>query len=147
MLFCALLCYDSSFENNCHCVKSAHMRSFSGLHFLIFVLNRMRENTDQKNSEYGWFSRSEQLFPITLEKYFCACYHIKVVGYYCKIFFLFIEWFICLQQDSKTYTIKTLAYNDSRIPMIAIIPSYNLLLCIINLIVMVGIIKQLSAAS
>ena len=49
------------------CVKSVHIRSFSGPHFSAFELNteryypysiRMRENTDQKNSEYRHFLRS-----------------------------------------------------------------------------------------
>ena len=34
-----------------HCMKSVHIRSFSGLYFLKFGLNM-----DQKNSEYGHFS-------------------------------------------------------------------------------------------
>ena len=50
-----------------HCVKSVHIPSFSGRHFSVFRLNtvrispysvRMRENTDQKSTEYGHFSRS-----------------------------------------------------------------------------------------
>ena len=36
-----------------HCVKSVRFRSFSSSYSV-----RMRENTDQKNSEYGHFSRS-----------------------------------------------------------------------------------------
>ena len=36
-----------------HCVKSVRIRSFSGPYSV-----RMRENADQKNSEYGHFSRS-----------------------------------------------------------------------------------------
>ena len=36
-----------------HCVKSIHIWSFSGPYFPAFGLN-----TDQKNSEYGHFSRS-----------------------------------------------------------------------------------------
>ena len=53
-----------------HCVKSYHIRSFSGPYLPAFGLNAgkygpeklriwMRENTDQKNSEYGHFSRSD----------------------------------------------------------------------------------------
>ena len=56
-----------------HCVKSVHIRSYSGPYFPAFGLNmdrysvlrispysvRMRENTDQNNSEYGHFLRSE----------------------------------------------------------------------------------------
>ena len=37
----------------CHCVKSVRIRSFSGPYSV-----RMWENTDQKTSEYGHFSRS-----------------------------------------------------------------------------------------
>ena len=48
-----------------HCVKSVRIRSFSGPYFPAFRLSispysvRMRENTDQKNSEYGLLLRSE----------------------------------------------------------------------------------------
>ena len=55
-----------------HCGKSARIRRFSSPYFPAFGLNterysifrdtpysvRMRENTDQKNSEYGHFSSS-----------------------------------------------------------------------------------------
>ena len=37
-----------------HCVKSVRIQSFSGPYSV-----QMRENTDQKNSEYGLFLRSE----------------------------------------------------------------------------------------
>ena len=37
-----------------HCVKSARIRSYS-----CPYLVRMRENTDQNNSEYGHFSRND----------------------------------------------------------------------------------------
>ena len=36
-----------------HCVKSVRIRSISGLYSV-----RMRENTDQDNSDYGHFSRN-----------------------------------------------------------------------------------------
>ena len=39
---------------NIHCVKSVRIRSFSGPYSV-----RMREYTDQKNSEYEHFSRSD----------------------------------------------------------------------------------------
>ena len=43
-----------------HCVKSVHIRSYSGPHFPAFGLNtvRMQEKADQNNSEYGHFLRS-----------------------------------------------------------------------------------------
>ena len=45
-----------------NCVKSVRIRGFSGPFFPAFELNtdsvRMRENKDQKNSEYVLFSRS-----------------------------------------------------------------------------------------
>ena len=49
-----------------HCMKSFCIQSFSGPSFPAFELNKerysvMRENTDQKNSEYGHFSRGVQL--------------------------------------------------------------------------------------
>ena len=40
-------------SRSCHCVKSVRMWSFSGLYFPAFGLN-----ADQKNFEYGHFSRS-----------------------------------------------------------------------------------------
>ena len=51
-----------------HCVKSVHIRSFSGPCFPAWRLNteryfsvfiRIRENTGKKNSKYGHFSRSD----------------------------------------------------------------------------------------
>ena len=50
-----------------HCVKSVRIRKFSGPYFPAFgfsteylsVFNYMRKITDQKNSEYGHFSSSE----------------------------------------------------------------------------------------
>ena len=51
----------------CHCMRSVRIRSFSGPYFAAFGLNTesispysvgMRENADQKNPEYGYFSRS-----------------------------------------------------------------------------------------
>ena len=36
--------------NNTHCLKSVRIQSFSGPYSV-----QMRENTDQKNSEYGHF--------------------------------------------------------------------------------------------
>ena len=49
-----------------HCMNSVFIRSFSGLYFPAFGLNRrdtpyslqIRENTDQKNSKYEHFSGS-----------------------------------------------------------------------------------------
>ena len=55
-----------------HCTKSVRIWSFSGPYFAVFALNtlnspspysvRMRENTDQKKSEYGHFSRSVYVY-------------------------------------------------------------------------------------
>ena len=42
-----------------HCMKSVRIRSFSGPYFLSFG-----HNTNQKNSEYGHFSRSVNLYYI-----------------------------------------------------------------------------------
>ena len=44
----------TNFYSSVHCVKSVHIRRLSGLYSV-----QMRENTDQKNSEYGHFSHSE----------------------------------------------------------------------------------------
>ena len=41
-------------ETKLHCVKSARVWSFCGSYFPAFGMN-----TDQKNSEYGHFSRSD----------------------------------------------------------------------------------------
>ena len=52
------------FISECHCVESVGIQSFCGPYFPVFGLNtysvRMRENMDQKNSEYGHFSRNVQ---------------------------------------------------------------------------------------
>ena len=51
--------------HNIHSVKGVHIRSYSVPYFPAFGLNtekcsvRIRENTDQNNSEYGQFSRSD----------------------------------------------------------------------------------------
>ena len=45
-----------------HCVKSVRIQSFSGPHFPYSV--QMRENTEQKNSEYGHFLCSRSYFNI-----------------------------------------------------------------------------------
>ena len=52
-----------------HCVKYVPIRSYSGPYFPALGLNtdavnsvRMRENTDQNNSEYGHFLRSASLW-------------------------------------------------------------------------------------
>ena len=72
-----------------HCVKGVRMRSYSGPYSV-----RMRENTDQNNSEYGHFSRSDngknddvinydnnffclELFPLVLEQ--SLMLHVTVV--------------------------------------------------------------------
>ena len=76
----------SAFRTNVsliHCVKSVHIRSFSGPYFLAFGLNteslhskapysvRIQENTDQKNSEYRHFLHSDRFnsFMHNFEKY------------------------------------------------------------------------------
>ena len=49
-----------------HCMKVFHIGGFSGPYFLAFRLSispysvRIRENMDQKNSEYGQFLRSDK---------------------------------------------------------------------------------------
>ena len=42
------------FVSDKHCVKSVRIQSFSGPYLVL-----MRENMDQKNAEYGHFSRSD----------------------------------------------------------------------------------------
>ena len=42
-----------------HCAKSVRIRSYCGLYFPVFGLN-----TDQNNSKYGPFSRSEKCFKL-----------------------------------------------------------------------------------
>ena len=62
-----------------HCVKSVRIRSFPGSYFPAFGPNtesesvsthsvRMRENTDQKNSEYGHSSRKTTCHSIKFKK-------------------------------------------------------------------------------
>ena len=57
-----------------HCVKSVRIRSFSTSHFPAFGINM-----DQKNSEYGHFSRS-----VTLNSLFLSDYFFEVS---CLVFF------------------------------------------------------------
>ena len=58
-----------------HCVKSVRIRSFSGSYFPEIGLKtaqhsvQMRENTEQKNSEYRHFSRSDELRQNIFAKY------------------------------------------------------------------------------
>ena len=56
-----------SYYNN-HCVKSGRISNFSDPYFPAFGPNTeiygVQENTDQKNSEYGQFSRSEHFVKI-----------------------------------------------------------------------------------
>ena len=58
--------YTTNHQNQ-YCVKNVRIRSFSGVHFPAFGLNTetygvlMREKTVQKNSEYGYFSRSANI--------------------------------------------------------------------------------------
>ena len=54
-----------------HYVKSVHIRSYTGPCFSEFIV-RMRENTDQNNSEYGHFSRIGNLHRIII---YLACYY------------------------------------------------------------------------
>ena len=47
-------CANKTYFSPKNYVKSVHIRHFSGPYSV-----QMRQNTDQKNSEYGHFSRSE----------------------------------------------------------------------------------------
>ena len=58
-----LLCLNEKLASN-HSMKSIHIRIYSGPYFPYSV--RMRENTDQKNSKYGQFLRSESLYTKTI---------------------------------------------------------------------------------
>ena len=51
-----------------HCMKSVRIRSYSGHYFPAFGLNkeRLRENTDQNNSENEHFLRSVIFFLISM---------------------------------------------------------------------------------
>ena len=65
-----------------HCMKSVRIRNFSGS-FLLRISPysvRIRENTNQKNSEYGHFSRSENL-------YLTVFHHFSMSVFMCKSFF------------------------------------------------------------
>ena len=58
-------------HNMKHCVKNVRMsKSYSGQDFPVFRISpysvRMRENADQKNSEYGHFLRIKSLFMIAV---------------------------------------------------------------------------------
>ena len=84
-----------------NCVKSVCIRSFTGPYFPTLGLNtekygvppysvRIRENTDQKNSKYGHFSRTWNYrddwepFQISMIELFCEnMWQIKAVNYFC----------------------------------------------------------------
>ena len=64
---------------NTHCVKSVCTRSYSGRHFPASGLNterysmfpysiRMRKNTDENNSEYGYFLLSISPYPVRMRE-------------------------------------------------------------------------------
>ena len=67
---------DSFFKIEMHCVKSVHIRIFSGPYFPAFELNTERyrvsrkkiqrdtEYLDQKNSEYGHFLSSDRFLSL-----------------------------------------------------------------------------------
>ena len=65
--------------NEWHCVKSVRIRSYSGPYFLAFGLNtdrysvrlRIRENTGQKNSKYGYFLHTVIYRKGSFKKYVC----------------------------------------------------------------------------
>ena len=53
----------NKFMHDMYCVKSVHIRSYSGLHFSALRISpysvQMKENADQNNSEYMHFLRSD----------------------------------------------------------------------------------------
>ena len=79
-----------------HSVKSVRIWKFSGPYFPAFGLIRrdteysvqMQENVDQKNSEYGHFSRSERSFLKTYQNYISKDGQMNVPTLNCKFFCL-----------------------------------------------------------
>ena len=63
ILFQCVLAYVLRRSLDLHCVKSLFIQSFFEPHSV-----RMRENTDQKNFEYGHFSRSTYKYENLLVK-------------------------------------------------------------------------------
>ena len=60
--------------NNCreiYCMKSVHIRSYSGPHFPAYGLN-----TDQNNFEYGHFLCSDPLYELYIVELRLVCYLI-----------------------------------------------------------------------
>ena len=66
-----------------HCIKSVHIRSYSGPHFPAFGLKvlcifpysvQMWENTDQNNSEYGHFLRGARVRKHSYSGIFTQCF-------------------------------------------------------------------------
>ena len=86
-----------------HCVKSVRIRSSSGPYSV-----RMRENTDQKNSEHGYFLCSVGLKWVDLE-YICCKYgarysrmdQVKFHKFY--LVRPWIPWLICLIKNLSRY--------------------------------------------
>ena len=46
---------------HCHCGKIIRIRSYSDANFPAFPAVRIRKNTDQNNSEYGYYLRRVSL--------------------------------------------------------------------------------------
>ena len=120
-----------------HYVKIVRIRSFSGPHFPAFGLNTeryglsysvwMRENTDQKNSEYGHFSHfsrcenvalnafSHNIFQKGIWKLFLVIRKNKKYTLSKKLFFELIYQIPNIARRQFTILRKTFFFNINRV--------------------------------
>ena len=114
-------------SRNFHCVKSVPIRRHSGSYFPEFGLNtmrhvypysiRMQENTDQNNSEYGHFLRSDFLLtisPFHAIVYFCTLWKHKKTGRFLMFF--------------KGYRKRPVAWNGLKKSIVAIPSQRNVII-------------------
>ena len=114
------------FNSALHCVKSVHIRSYSGPYFPAFEMNsaKMRENVDQNNPKYGHFSLSVSMYPINIFKWLFNDFFSFFICFFPMIMSLtflyvtviesryrkrFIVFFLCYPKDVLTIlTLKNL---------------------------------------
>ena len=96
-----------SFQLQSYCVKGAYIRNYSGPHSI-----RMRQNTDQNNSEYGHFSWSVQccLIFLLFAKYFVDSYQVLFTFWFFSTFIFDIFWLISgdLKNSGSIYCTSTI---------------------------------------
>ena len=89
--------------DNCHSVKSICIWSFSGPYRISPYSVRMRENTDQKNSEYGHFSGSGE--DITFQKSLSLSWYV-FIRHVVAFFKAIVLKEVCMLRVISTVTVR-----------------------------------------